>query len=55
MKFKVLVLGLILIFLLAACSEQNSEKNYDIDEIVANFNGNDITVSGYYFTISTYR
>ena len=44
MKFKLLILGLISFFLLGACSEQNLEKNYELDEIVANFNGNDITV-----------
>lgn len=30
--------------LMSACSDQNSEKNYELDDIVANFNGYNITV-----------
>lgn len=42
MKFKVLILGLLSIVLLAACSDP--EKDYELDDIVATFNGYDITV-----------
>lgn len=44
MKFKLLFLSLLSFLLLTACSDRNSEKTYVLDDIVANFNGNDITV-----------
>jgi hypothetical protein len=44
MKFKVFILGLLSIVLLGACSDQDSEKDYELDDIVATFNGYDITV-----------
>jgi len=43
MEFK-LFFGFTIIFLLTACSELNSEETYVLDDIVANFYGNDITV-----------
>lgn len=43
-KFKLIVMGLILFFLLGACSEQTYENEYDLNEVVATFNGKDITV-----------
>lgn len=42
MKIKFLFLSLLAIFLLAACSDQASNK-YDLDKIVATLNGKDIT------------
>lgn len=42
MKTKLLFSSLLSFFLLVACSDQTSEKNYGLDDIVATFNGKDI-------------